>query len=132
VKLFDWLPDSREIMCVWRPVTNKKLYQDGHQSHAKIACHWRPVTLKMYPSGSQWYVTCTRVAASCSQITVNFIHFSYNWWQHRHNLHVAGGRSGTILMWLVTSRMQFLHALATSSVQRCLYLRAHSQNNYLN
>ncbi len=106
MKLFDWLPDSREIICVWRLVTNKKLYQDGHQSHAIIACHWRPVTLKMYPSGSQWYVTCTRVAASCSKITVNFIlfiqlvatpaQFACGWWPFRYNLNVTGHWSHAI------------------------------------
>jgi hypothetical protein len=30
MKVCDWLPDGREIMCVWRPVANK-LYQGGRQ-----------------------------------------------------------------------------------------------------
>ncbi len=37
-------------------------------AHAKFACDWRPVAYKLYPSGRQSHINCTRVAASRMQI----------------------------------------------------------------
>jgi hypothetical protein len=51
------------------------------------------------------------------QISVDFIHVACDWRPRGYNLHATGGHSGTICMRLAASRIQFLHALAASTVQ---------------
>jgi hypothetical protein len=48
---------------------------------------------------------------------VNFIHVTCDWWPHGYNLHATGGHSDTICKRLAANRIQFLHALAASTVQ---------------
>jgi hypothetical protein len=62
--------------------------------------------------GRQSHTNCTCEAASCMQISVNFIHVACNWRPRGYNLHATDGHSGTNYMRLAASCMQILHALA--------------------
>jgi hypothetical protein len=48
-------------------------------AHAKFACDWQPAAYKLYPSGCQSHINCTRVAA-CHNNKID------------KNLHATGGR----------------------------------------
>jgi hypothetical protein len=116
--IFASVIDSNFFFCVWRPVANKlhpewppvayKLYPSGRQSHANNGCDWRPVACKLYLCGSHSNANCSRVAASCRQIPVDFIHVACNWRPRGYNLPANDGHSsGTICMPLAASRMRY-------------------------
>ncbi len=72
------------------------------------------------------------MAASRWQIPVDFIHVACDWRSSGYNLPLTGGHSGTICMRLAARRVHFLLALAASTLQTRQFLKARSQNNWLN
>jgi hypothetical protein len=54
------------------------------------------LSLVLQLSGRQTYANCTRVAASCMQISADFIHVACDWQPHRYNLRATGSHSSTI------------------------------------
>jgi hypothetical protein len=51
------------------------------------------------------------------QIFVDFVHVACEWRPRGYNLHATGGLLGINYMRLAASRIQILHALATSCMQ---------------
>jgi len=94
--------------------------------HAKIACNWQPVAFKLYLSGHQLHVNCTRVAASRRRIPINFLilhvaEFACDWRPLRYNLNATGCQSHAI----------FAHA-SSQYKKNLQLLKTRCQNNYLN
>ncbi len=63
-------------------------------AHAKFACNWPPVAYKLYPSGRQLHINCTRVAASRMK-TVHEPPVACNMNTVGRNLHATGSHVGT-------------------------------------
>ncbi len=51
------------------------------------------------------------------QISVDFMHLTWDLRPGGYNLHATGGHSGAVYMRLAASRLQTLHALAASCMQ---------------
>ncbi len=87
-------------------------------AHAKFACDRLPVAYKLYPSGRQLHINCTRVAASriyivpewslvaCKlypserrwhatwiKLVATRVQFACDWWPLGYNLHATSGHS---------------------------------------
>ncbi len=126
----DWLPDGREIKCVWWPVANK-LYQGGHQLHAKIAAtgdqsnkivpDWLPIACKFYPRGCQTQANYWRFYSRCTRLAVTPVQFACD-----------SPHSDTIWIHQADSRMQFCMRQWAVQWKAAIFWKAHCQNNYLN